>query len=64
MYKTVYESIEAFIILLKNEQIDTTIKQNLKNQLLKNQKKLEDAQKDEAQYASMIRCAVKDKFRF
>jgi uncharacterized protein (TIGR02646 family) len=64
MYKTIYESIEAFITLLKNGKIDSAMQQQFKNHLIKNQKKLEEAQKDNAQYASMIRCAVKDKFRF
>ncbi len=64
MYKTVYESIETLSTLLKNGKIEPAMKQEFKNQLIRNQKKLEDAQKDKAQYASMIRCAVKDKFRF
>ncbi|MCK5716679.1 MAG: TIGR02646 family protein [Thiomargarita sp.] len=62
--KSFYETIEIFSNLLKNENNLPAETQKIKNQLITLKNQLESAQKDNAEYASMIRCAIKDKFRF
>lgn len=62
--KSLYQAIHVIKGLIEGHGIDAVTKDEGETFLIHAQQQLEEAQKDEAEFASMIRCAVKHEFRF
>lgn len=63
-YKVLYQSMRRLQSFLDHAHLDPVIHQEFQQSIIDIQRQLADAQQDEAEFASMIRCAVKNNFRF
>lgn len=63
-YKILYQSMLRLQSLLRQADLEPASQQEHQQLVLAMQKQLEEAQKDEAEFALMMRCAVKNNFRF